>query len=72
IEIILLFHHKNSLRLKRIIFTGVFFTKLLLQKSLDFIKVKGNSDNYFNNYIDELIAHTDETSNLVFKANNHH
>ncbi|CAB4442140.1 unnamed protein product [Rhizophagus irregularis] len=38
--------------------------------TLDFIKVKGHSDDYFNNYIDEFIAHTDETSNLVFKPNN--
>ncbi|CAG8768968.1 12480_t:CDS:1, partial [Rhizophagus irregularis] len=38
--------------------------------TLDFIKVKRHSDNYFNNYIDEFITHTDETLNLVFKANN--
>ncbi|PKY61035.1 hypothetical protein RhiirA4_485480 [Rhizophagus irregularis] len=38
--------------------------------TLDFIKIKGHSDNHFNNYIDEFITHTDETSNLVFKPNN--
>ncbi|PKB99106.1 hypothetical protein RhiirA5_430277 [Rhizophagus irregularis] len=32
--------------------------------TLDFIKVKGHSDDYFNNYIDEFITHTDELSNL--------
>uniref|UniRef100_U9SKJ0 RNase H type-1 domain-containing protein n=1 Tax=Rhizophagus irregularis (strain DAOM 181602 / DAOM 197198 / MUCL 43194) TaxID=747089 RepID=U9SKJ0_RHIID len=38
--------------------------------TLDFIKVKGHSDDYFNNYIDEFITHTDELSNLIFKPNN--
>ena len=38
--------------------------------TLDFVKVKGHSDNYFNNYIDEFITHTNEISNLVFKPNN--
>ncbi|RGB38959.1 hypothetical protein C1646_755053 [Rhizophagus diaphanus] len=30
--------------------------------TLDFVKVKGYSDNYYNNYIDEYISHTDENS----------
>ncbi|GBC12692.2 ribonuclease H-like domain-containing protein [Rhizophagus irregularis DAOM 181602=DAOM 197198] len=38
--------------------------------TLDFIKVKGHSDDQFNNYINEFITHTDELSNLVFKPNN--
>ncbi|CAB4405670.1 unnamed protein product [Rhizophagus irregularis] len=38
--------------------------------TLDFIKIKGHSDNYFNNYVDQLIVHTDNVSNLTFKENN--
>lgn len=34
------------------------------------LKVKGYSDNYFNNYINEFIIHINETLNLVFKGNN--
>jgi len=42
--------------------------EIIVIKSLiiDFIKVKGHSDNYYNNYIDEYISYTDETSGLVF------
>ncbi|PKC60793.1 hypothetical protein RhiirA1_467542 [Rhizophagus irregularis] len=36
-----------------------------------FIKViKEHSNDFFNNYIDKFITHTDELSNLVFKPNN--
>ncbi|PKK67245.1 hypothetical protein RhiirC2_783779 [Rhizophagus irregularis] len=69
-EIILLFHHENKIRTNNIYWSILREIVVTNNLTLDFIKVKGHSDNYFNNYINKFIAHTDETSNLVFKANN--
>ncbi|RGB25518.1 hypothetical protein C1646_771618 [Rhizophagus diaphanus] len=41
--------------------------EIIVIKSLiiiDFVKVKGHSDNYYNNYIDKYISYTNETSEI--------